>query len=301
MANKMRVGFIGVGLMGHGMAKNIVEKGFPLTILAHRNRQPVDDLVGRGAVEARSPAELAARSDLIFTCVTGSPQVEDVILRADGVLAGLRSGAIVADASTAEPDSTLRVAAAVAAKGGRFVDTPLIRTPNEAELGRLGVIAGGEATVLAEIRPVLDTFADLVVHAGGVGAGHRLKLINNYLALAVAAVTAESVVTAIKTGVDLKALANVVTSGGADSVMFRRFSKYFLEGDDSLAKFAIVNAAKDVRYYTHMAESAPTTGFIAEAVHQSYLLANLQGYGEAYLPRLIDALAAVNGIKRDKG
>jgi 3-hydroxyisobutyrate dehydrogenase-like beta-hydroxyacid dehydrogenase len=284
--------------MGHGMAKNIVEKGFPLTILGHRNRQPVDDLIGRGAVEAKTPAELAARSDLIFICVTGSPQVEDVILRPDGVLAGLGRGAIVADASTAEPDSTLRMAAAVTAKGGRFVDTPLIRTPNEAEQGRLGVITGGDTATLQEIRPVIDCFAEVVFHAGAVGAGHRLKLIHNYFGMGIAAVVAEGVVTAMKTGVDLRALTEVVVSGGADSVMFRRFSKYFLDGDDSHAKFAIVNAAKDVRYYTHMAETAPTTGFIAQAVHQTYQMASLQGYGQAYMPRLIDAMAALNGVKR---
>jgi 3-hydroxyisobutyrate dehydrogenase-like beta-hydroxyacid dehydrogenase len=294
VAAKKRVGFIGVGLMGHGMAKNIVEKGYALTILGHRNRQPVDDLVGRGAVEAKNAAEVARRSDLVFICVTGSPQVEAVVFGKDGLLEGLAEGAIVADSSTAEPDSTLKVAASIAAKGGRFVDTPLVRTPKEAEAGKLAIMTGGDPATLAEIRPVLETFAESIVHAGPVGAAHKLKLINNYLALAVAGSVAEAVATARKAGVDLQALTDIVTTGGADSVMFRRFTKYFLEGDDSTAKFSIANAAKDLRYYMHMIESVPAAGFITAAVHQTFQLANLRGHGGAFLPHIIDAVEAMN-------
>src|SRR5258708_34225591 len=158
VAAKKRVGFIGVGLMGHGLAKNIVEKGYALTVLGHRNRAPVDDLVGRGAVEAKNAAEVARRSDLVFLCVTGSPQVEAVMFGKDGLLEGLAAGTIVADSSTPEPDSTLKIAAAVEARGGRFVDAPLVRTPKEAEEGRLGVMTRGHPATLAAIRPVLETF-----------------------------------------------------------------------------------------------------------------------------------------------
>lgn len=130
MAEKnMKVGFIGVGLMGHGMAKNIVEKGWPLAVLGHRNRQPVEDLVGRGATEAKNAAELARDCDLVFICVTGTPQVEENLFGENGILAGITKGTIVADCSTAMPDSTRKVAAAIEAKGGRFLDIPLSRTP----------------------------------------------------------------------------------------------------------------------------------------------------------------------------
>ena len=294
---KQRVGFVGVGLMGHGIAKNLVAKGYPLTVLAHRNRKPVEDLMARGATEARSAAELAGKSDVIFLCVTGSPQVEDAMFRADGLLAGLRPGTIVADCSTADPTSTLKVAAAVAEKGGRFVDTPLTRTPKEAEEGRLVVMAGGDAATLDEIRPLLGAFAETVIHAGPVGAGHKVKLINNFIALGGAALIAEAVCAAIKVGVDLKALAEVVTGGGGDSVMFRRFAKYFLEGDDSSLRFVIDNACKDLRYYTHMAETAPTTAFLAEAAHQTYVMASNLGHGDKFVLRLLDALGEINGAR----
>jgi 3-hydroxyisobutyrate dehydrogenase-like beta-hydroxyacid dehydrogenase len=298
MANKLRIGFVGLGLMGHGIAKNIVTKGYPLTVVAHRNRKPVEDLVGRGAAETSTAAELASGADVVFLCVTGSPQVEEVLRHRSGVLEGLKPGTIVADCSTAEPDSTLRMAALVEARGGRFVDTPLVRTPKEAEEGKLAVITGGDEATLAELRPVLDCFAEVIVHAGGVGAAHRLKLIANFLALANAAALAEGFVSAKKGGVDLKALIEVAQSGGADSVMLRRFAKYVLEGDDTAAKFAIATATKDLRYYTHMAEALPTTAFLAEAVHQTYQLATIAGYGERYMAHIIDAVAALNGVKK---
>lgn len=293
-----RIGFIGVGLMGHGIAKNIIENGYPLAVLGHRNRNPVDDLIGRGASEAKSAIELARASDIIFLCVTGSPQVEEIVFGEAGLLGGIAGGKIVADCSTAEPTSTLKVAEAIQARGGRFVDTPLVRTPKEAEEGRLVVMTGGDPATLAEIRPVLDTFAEIVVHAGPLGAGHKLKLINNFLALAVAASVAEAIATAMKSGVDLKALTDIATTGGADSVMLRRFSKYYLEGDDSMARFAISNATKDLRYYTHFAEATPAVAFIAEAVHQSYQLACIHGFGDRFLPRLIDAMAQLNRTGR---
>jgi 3-hydroxyisobutyrate dehydrogenase-like beta-hydroxyacid dehydrogenase len=204
----------------------------------------------------------------------------------------------VADATTAEPTSTMKVAAAVIEAGARFADIPLIRTPKEAEAGTLGVMVGSDAALLAELKPVLETFANAIFHAGPLGAGHKLKLINNYIALAAAAAAAEGIATAKKAGVDLKALTDIVLSGGANSVMFQRLSKYFLDGDDTHAIFALANCAKDLRYYTHMAEATPVVGFIAEAVHQTFQMANTRGFGDKYLPHIIDAIEEANGGKR---
>jgi len=297
VTTKARIGFVGVGLMGHGIAKNIVEKGYPLTVLGHRNRSPVEDLLRRGATEAKSPADVARLADIVFLCVTGSPQVEEIVFGPNGLLEGMAAGKIVADCSTAEPTSTLKVAAAIIERGARFADTPLARTPKEAEEGRLVVMTGGDAGTLGALQPVLKTFAEIIVHAGPLGAAHKLKLIHNFLALANAAAVAEAIVAATKSGVDLKAFTDIATSGGADSVMLRRFAKYYLEGDDSMAKFTIANSAKDARYYTHLAESAPTAAFLGEAVHQLYTLATIQGFGDKYLPRLVDALARLNGVR----
>src|SRR5206468_91640 len=141
-------------------------------------------------------------------------------------------------------------------------------------------------------------FAEIVIHAGTLGAAHKLKLIVNFLALANAASVAEGFVTALKSGVDLNALTEVAQSGGADSAMLRRLAKFALEGDDSAAKFAIATATKDLRYYTHLAEAVPTAAFVGEAVHQTYELAAINGYGERNLPRLIEALAALNSVRK---
>jgi len=297
MAKDMKVGLIGPGLMGHGIAKNILEKGYKLAVLGHRNRKPVEDLVARGATEAGSARELAQSCDLVITVVTGSPQMEEIVFGEDGLLAGIRPGLILADATTADPNSTMRIAKAVAEKGGRFVDIPLTRTPKEAEAGKLGVITGGDAETLAEIRPVLECFADTIVHAGEVGAAHKLKLINNYIALGTAAVICEGLCTAAKAGVDLKALNEIVSAGGANSVMFQRLMGLVLRDDESALQFVIGNAQKDLRYYTGMAETLPTTSFIAEAVHQTYVMAGNLGHRDDFVPRLMDALGKINGTR----
>jgi 3-hydroxyisobutyrate dehydrogenase-like beta-hydroxyacid dehydrogenase len=294
---KKKVGLIGVGLMGHGIGKNIVTKGYELSVMGHRNRTPIDDLVSKGAKEGKTPKAIAEASDVVFLCVTGSPQVEDLVFRKDGLLDGIKPGLIIADCSTAEPTSTVKVAEAIQAKGGYFVDTPMVRTPKEAEEGKLGLMTGGDEKVLEDIRPILDCFADTIIHAGPVGAGHTLKLINNFIAIGTAAVVAEGIAAGLKAKVDMKALNDIVVAGGAKSVMFERIIKVPLSDDDSAAKFAIDNARKDVRYYTNMTETMPLASPVAEAVHQTLVLAAAQGYGQKYVPRLVNLACQLNGIK----
>jgi 3-hydroxyisobutyrate dehydrogenase-like beta-hydroxyacid dehydrogenase len=291
------VGLIGAGLMGHGIGKNVLGKGFGLNVMAHRNRAPVDDLVKAGAKELKSAQEIAANSDMVILCVTGTPQVEEVIYGANGLLAAAKKGLIIADCSTAVPDSTKRIAADCAAKGIIFIDTPMTRTPKEAEAGKLGLMVGGDSDVLAKVRPVLECFADLIVHTGAVGTAHQMKLINNFLSLGHAALAAEAITVATKAGIEMNALKEVIMGGGGASVMFGRLINVPLHDDDSHAKFAIRNARKDLRYYTNMTENMPVASFLAEAVHQTYVLADTTGYGERYVPRLIDMMIKLNGGK----
>ncbi|MBI2718528.1 MAG: NAD(P)-dependent oxidoreductase [Rhizobiales bacterium] len=292
------VGLIGVGLMGHGIGKNILKKGFELSVVGHRNRAPVDDLIAKGAKEVGSPHALAKSCDAVILCVTGTPEVEQAIYGEYGLLGAVGEGFIIADCSTAEPDSTEKIAVDVAAKGGHFIDTPMTRTPKEAEAGTLGLMTGGPKDVLARIRPVLDCFADTIVYAGDVGAGHRLKLLNNFLSLGNAALAAEAIAVATRAGVDMQAFRDIVMSGGAASVMFGRLINVPLSDDDSHAKFAIRNARKDLRYYTNMTETMPVASFLAETVHQLFVMAENQGYGERFVPRLIDVLLKINGISK---
>ena len=148
--SKAKIGYIGVGLMGHGAAKNILEKGYPLTIVGHRNRVPVDDLVKRGATEGSNAAEVARASDILFLCLPSSVEVEATVYGAGGVLEGAHAGLIVVDSTTADPNSTRRIAADLEAKGARMLDAPLGRTPKEAEQGELSTYVGGASGTVSK-------------------------------------------------------------------------------------------------------------------------------------------------------
>lgn len=296
MSDKQRIGFVGVGLMGHGMAKHLLGAGHPLTILGHRNRQPVDDLVGRGAREAQAPAEVAGASDIVFLCLPTSAQVEAVVAGPNGILEGAREGLIVVDSSTAEPSSTLRLAEAAAAKGVRYVDAPLTRTPKEAEEGRLNTMVGAEPELFATLKPVMDCFAENVFHVGPLGAGHKLKLINNFIAMGLASLVAEAITAARKVGVDLERLNELVSAGPVNSGIFQRMMEQALKGDPSGLQFAIRNAQKDLRYFNGMASEAGLVGAMAPAALQTLSLAAALGHGGDLVPQLGDVISKVNGV-----
>jgi 3-hydroxyisobutyrate dehydrogenase-like beta-hydroxyacid dehydrogenase len=296
--NKPRIGFIGVGMMGHGMAKNIVDKGFPLTIRANRNRAPIDDLVGRGAKEARTYADVARASDIVFLCVTGAPQVEEAIAGADGIIHAAREGLIVVDTSTSEPATTAKLREQLAAKGVRLVDAPLGRTPVEAEAGKLNTMVGADDATFNALQPVLATFCENIIHVGPPGHGIVLKLINNFIAQAICTATAEACAAAAKSGLSIRKLHQVVSAGGVNSGLFQSIVGKMLDGQqlDGI-KFTLANAAKDLRYYTHFTESMMLPSIMGEAVHQSLVSANALGFGDKYLPSLVEAQEKLTGVK----
>jgi len=284
-----RIGFIGIGMMGHGMAKNLLAKGFPLTLKVNRNRERAADLLAAGAAEAKSNADVAAHADFVILCVTGSPQVEEIVFGTQGLLEAARPGLMVIDTSTAEPQSTARIREALAAKGTTFIDAPLARTPKEAEEGRLNAMVGASDDDFAAARPVLAAFCENIFHVGPPGAGHTLKLVNNFMALTIAASIGEAFAVAAKAGVRLDKLFEVVSQGALNSNIFQMIAGGAIQGDLTRMKFSIANAAKDLRYYTHLAESLPVPSQIGEAVHQSYLQAVALGLGERLLPSMIEA------------
>jgi 3-hydroxyisobutyrate dehydrogenase-like beta-hydroxyacid dehydrogenase len=294
---KPRIGFIGVGLMGHGIARNLVDKGFPLCVRAHRNRAPVDDLLGRGAREAKTYADVARASDIVFLCVTGAPQVEEAIAGAEGIIGAARAGMIVVDTSTSEPSTTARLRELLATKGVRLVDAPLARTPVEAEAGKLNIMVGADEATLAELRPVLQAFCENIIHAGPPGHGIVLKLINNFIAQAICTATAEACAAAAKSGLSIRKLHEVVSAGAVNSGLFQMIVGKMLDGGqlDGL-KFTLVNATKDLRYYTHFTESMMLPSIVGEAVHQSLVTANALGYGDKYVPSLIEAQQKLTGV-----
>ena len=294
---KPRIGFVGLGLMGHGMAKNIVTKGFPLTIRVHKNRKPAEDILAAGAKEAKSNADLARVSDIVILCVTGSPQIEEIVYGDDGLLSVAREGLIVVDTSTAEPASTAKIRGDLAQKGTLFVDAPLARTPKEAEEGRLNTMVGADDETFARLKPVLSAYCENVIHVGPPGHGHMLKLVNNFMSLTIAAATAEACAACAKSGLSIRKFHEVVSAGAINSGIFQMLLGKMLEsGDLSGLKFTLVNAMKDMRYYTHFVEALPTPAIVGEAVHQSLVNANLLGFGDKYVASLIEAQEKLAGV-----
>ena len=295
--SKPRIGFIGIGMMGHGMARNLLARGFALTLRVHRDRAKAADLVAAGAKEAKTNAEVANASDIVILCVTGSPQVEEIVRGPDGILGAARKGLTVIDTSTAEPGSTLALRAELGAKGVDFIDAPLARTPKEAEEGRLNTMVGADDAAFARVRPVMAAFCENIFHVGPAGAGHTLKLVNNFMALTIVASIAEAFAVASKAGVRLDKLFEVVSQGALNSPIFQMVAGGAVAGDLTRMKFSVQNAAKDLRYYTHLAESLPVASFLGEAVHQSFELAVAMGLGEKLIPSMIEAQEKLNNMQ----
>jgi len=294
MTNK-KIGLIGVGLMGHGIASNIVKHGHSLAVLEHPGNQPLDTLKAAGVSTFQTASELAAAVDVLLLCVTGSPQVEAVLLGEGGkggVLQGLRKGTVVIDCSTAIPASTERLAKVVAEAGGRFMDSAMTRTPKEAAEGRLNLLVGADDALFAECRPLLACFAENITHCGPVGSGHRMKLLHNYVSLGSVALIAEAAACAERAGVAPEVFIDVLGKGGGGGTALERLKPFLLSKDPSGLRFAMSNALKDLGYYTTMATDSHAARTIAEGVRQT-LEGAMQGSDpQTLLPELVAVLAA---------
>lgn len=294
---KPAIGMLGVGLMGHGIAKNIVEAGYPLTVVAHRRREAVDDLVARGAVEANCVKKLAERSEIIQICVTGSTQVEELVRGRGGILEGLQPEAVVVDCSTSDPVSTLALATEIEAAGGHMADAPLSRTPKEAWDGTLDAMVGASPETFKRIKPVIECWADVIVHLGEVGLGHKMKLINNFIAMGYGALYAEALALARKSGLTPEQVDSVIRPGRMSNGFYQTFMKWTLERDENAHKFAISNAHKDMCYVTSLANSVGALNPIQSAVRNSFAAMDAAGEGDRFVPMLADFVARANGLE----
>jgi 3-hydroxyisobutyrate dehydrogenase-like beta-hydroxyacid dehydrogenase len=288
------IGLVGVGLMGHGIAGNILGHGYALSVLEHPGNQPLDDLKKAGAQPCPSVAQVAAGSEAVILCVTGSPEVEAVVLGEHGLARAIRPGAVVIDCSTSLPASTARVARAVQQAGGRFLDAPMTRTPREAAEGRLNLLVGGEAALLAEMRPLLSAFAENITHVGPVGSGHAMKLVHNYASLGSVAVLAEAAACALRAGIAPEVFVEILAKGGAGGTALERIRPYLLARDCSAFRFAISNARKDLSYYEGMAEQAGAARDIGRAVLHTFTSA-LALSPDGVVPELVSLLAERDG------
>lgn len=295
MTDLPRIGFIGAGLMGHGMAKNIVEAGYPLTVIAHRNREPVEDLKGRGAVEADGVAALGAASDIVVLCLPGSPQVEAVM---GEILAGGGPVTTILDCSTSNPVSTRALAAACKARGVLLVDAPLARTPKDAWEGNLDTMVGASQEEFERLRPLIETWSGRVMRVGEGGAAHTMKLLNNFLGMGYAAIYAEALAIGAKNGIDAATFHSIVSGGRMDCGFYQTFMTYVVGRDPDAHKFALRNAHKDMRYLVALANESGIASNVSSAVKNSFATAEAIGKGDQYIPTLADIVADLNGVGR---
>jgi len=292
-----RIGFVGVGLMGHGMAKNMLAAGYPVTVIAHRNRGPVEDLIAQGATEVASLSDLAEAATIIHICAPGSPQVEAIV---DALLPAMKPGTIVVDCSTSNPTSTTALAVKLEACGCQMADAPLGGTPVQAEAGELATMIGAPDAVYERVLPVIQSWAKSIVHLGPSGAGHKMKLLNNFLSMGYAAMYSEALALSEKVGITTQQFDSVIRGSRMDCGFYQTFMGYAVEGNAEAHKFTLTNALKDMRYLEAMADDVNLANPVGNAVKNSFALALAAGGDgpEDYVPHLVDFVAKRNGVEK---
>lgn len=292
-SNKVKIGFIGLGLMGSAMVQRLQSLDYPLTVMAHRNRKSIEEAVARGATEAATPAEVAANSEIVMLCVDTSAAVESVMRGEKGVLEGLKSGALVIDFGTSIPGSTRALYEQCKEKAASMMDAPLGRTPSHAVDGLLNIMGAGDKADFDRAKPVLDDLGENVFHVGPIGAGHTLKLINNFFAMTTACAMSEAFAMADLAGLKRETLYEVMSSGPLRSGMMDWIKANAVDKDPMALAFSITNGLKDLGYYASMADDFKVPSFISPATKNALNIAKSTGWGDKMVPEMVDFIADV--------
>lgn len=289
--SKPTIGFIGLGLMGGAMVGRLQDQGYALTVIANRTRTYVDQAVARGATEVTTAKAVAEASDIVMLCMDTSVNVEGRMRGDEGVIAGLKPGAVVVDFGTSLPASTKALGAEVAAAGGQYLDAPLGRTPSHAKDGLLNIMGSGDKAAFDKVKPVLDDLGENVFHLGALGSGHTIKLINNFFGMTVANAMAEAFAMADVAGVPRQDLYDVVAAGPLKSGMMDFVKGYAVDGDPAMLAFAIKNAAKDVGYYSQMASDAGVESIMSKCALSALNTARDEGRADDMVSQMVDFYA----------
>ncbi|MBU2957953.1 NAD(P)-dependent oxidoreductase [Paracoccus sp. 1_MG-2023] len=281
------IGFIGLGLMGSNMVENLQKKGFELVVM-DLNQDAVDAVLARGnATQASTPRDLAAAADIVMLCLTTSEVVEKIVYADDGILSGIREGAVLVDFGTSIPESTRKIGADLAAKGAGMIDAPLGRTPAHAKDGLLNIMAAGDKETFEKVRPVLEEQGENVYYLGALGAGHTTKLINNFMGMTTVCAMSQAFAVAERAGVDRAQLYEIMSSGPSNSPFMGFCKNYAVDGVSDLG-FSINNANKDLGYFLKMAEDLGTRAPIAEGTSGNLQAAVDAGMGNGNVPEIFD-------------
>ena len=285
--SKPTIGFIGLGLMGGNMVENLQKKGFNLVVM-DLNKDAVKAVLERGnAEEAGSPKQLAEASDIIMLCLTTSEVVEKIVYGDDGILTGIRSGAVLIDFGTSIPASTRRIGKDLAAKGAGMIDAPLGRTPAHAKDGLLNIMAAGDRETFDKVKPVLEQQGENVFYLGALGAGHTTKLINNFMGMTTVCTMSQAFAVADRAGVDRQQLYDIMSTGPSSSPFMTFCKNYAVDGVSDLG-FSINNANKDLSYFLKMAEDIGVRAEIAEGTARNLQAAVDAGMGQGNVPEIFD-------------
>jgi 3-hydroxyisobutyrate dehydrogenase len=293
MINK--VGFIGLGIMGQGMAHNILKAGFSLTVW-NRTTSKVDTLVEAGAQAGNDPADVAAKSDVVVICVSDTPDVEAVILGESGVLAGVKAGSIVVDCSTISPIVTRQLSETLAQKGVAMLDAPVSGGSEGAAKGTLSIMVGGEAETFERALPVLQAMGQKITHVGPSGAGQTVKLVNQILVVSNMLGVGEALLFAQAGGVDLAKALDAVSAGAAGSWTLSNRGPQVIRRDWRPG-FMIDLQQKDVRLVLEAADKlgVPLPG--TALIHQLYNTLQKRGLGSEGNHALVKALENLAGFE----
>ncbi|WP_425083720.1 NAD(P)-dependent oxidoreductase [Ruegeria profundi] len=281
-----KIGFIGLGQMGSKMVECLQKNGFDLVVMG-RNKAAVAQTVARGAVEVSTPRELAAASDIVMLCVTTSDVVESLIYGENGILAGIKEGAVVIDFGTSIPASTKKIGADLAKNGAGMLDAPLGRSPMHAKDGLLNIMAAGDIETFEKVKPVLDVQGENVFHLGALGAGHTTKLINNFMGMTTACTMSQAFAVAKQAGIDGQQLFEIMSAGPSNSPFMQFCKNYAVDGVSDLG-FSISNANKDIAYFVQMITDIGTRSEIAEGTSANLKTALDAGMGEGNVPEIYD-------------
>lgn len=290
MAGKV-IGFIGLGGMGGGVVKNLARKGQAVRAYDLDARK-VERAVGFGAIAASSAQDAAAGADVLALCVTTAEVVDSI---ATDVIGELRTGTIILDHTTVNPDHVDRMNALCRRNGLRYAEAPMTRTPIHADQGCVNILYGGDADLLEALRPIFDCYAENVFHVGPSGHGIRLKLVHNFIAFANVAAFCEGFAIAAKEGLDMTKVIDIVSAAGGKSGMMDLYGQSTLKRDFD-PKMSLENAAKDVKYYVDWLEGAGLPGGLAEAVYASYADAARLGHGQENCTAVIKPYEQASGV-----
>jgi 2-hydroxy-3-oxopropionate reductase len=292
MSAKQHIGFVGLGAMGVGMAANVQKAGYPLSVLGNSRREPVERLVKLGATEVTSARELGETCDVVVLCVTTSDIVESLISGDQGLLSGDHRSLLVIDCGTSRPDSTLALGKTLSSAGCSLMDVPLGRSAAAAEAGTLNMMAGGSEEDFERAKPLLETMSENLFHLGPLGTGHKIKLLNNAYSMSVAALSAEIVSVASRSGVDLGLLRDVMAAGPNRSDFFDWMMAAAVESDETKLDFALKNGLKDVGYFNEFSASAGATTTMPQAAEKILKSAVDKGEGDSPIPALVRLVKA---------